>query len=95
MSVTGDWKLQITTPMGEQKAELAIAADLTGTIAAMGETTEISGGTFAGDKLGFTASVTRPFPLTLDFSLTVSGDTITGLVKAGAMGNMPVSGGRA
>ncbi len=94
MSVTGDWKLQITTPMGEQDADLAIAPDLTGTIAAMGEKTDIRGGVYAGDKLSFTAEVTQPFPLTLDFSLTVSGDTMTGEVKAGGMGNMPVSGER-
>ena len=35
-----------------------------------------------------------PMPMTLDCTATVDGDSITGEVKAGAFGSMPVSGTR-
>ena len=48
-----------------------------------------------GDTLTWSASITSPMPMTLEFSATVSGDAMTGNVKLGAFGNAPLSGVRA
>jgi hypothetical protein len=36
-----------------------------------------------------------PIPMTLEFTVTVSGDAMTGSVKAGAFGSSPLTGVRA
>ncbi len=44
---------------------------------------------------GLDVSVTQPMPVDLDFSATVEGDAIAGMVKAGPLGEQPFSGTRA
>ena len=39
--------------------------------------------------------MTQPFPITLEFTVTVSGDNMEGSVKAGAFGSSPLKGVRA
>ena len=95
MSVAGDWKLTINTPMGEQKGDLSIKDDLTGKVTSMGMPIDIYGAALDGDKLSFKADATLPFPMTLAFALTVAGDAISGEVQAGAFGASPVRGERA
>ena len=95
MSASGTWNLQITTPMGQQPAELVIADDMTGHVSAMGETCKTYDATFDGGTLGCKADVTLPFPMTLAFSLAIAGDAMTGSVIAGPMGSTPVTGKRA
>ncbi|MGA2953393.1 MAG: hypothetical protein ABSD80_14285, partial [Caulobacteraceae bacterium] len=52
-------------------------------------------GTVDGDTLTWSASITMPIPMTLEFTVTVSGDAMTGSVKAGAFGSSPLTGVRA
>ena len=47
-----------------------------------------------GDTLTWSAAITSPMPMTLEFVATVSGDTLSGNVKLGAFGNAPLSGVR-
>ena len=97
MSVDGAWKTTINSPMGVQEGELDIASSgdtFTGKMnGRMGEQ-EISG-KVDGDTLTWSASITSPFPMTLEFTVTVSGDSKSGSVKAGAFGSSPLSGVRA
>jgi hypothetical protein len=48
----------------------------------------------SGNTLSWKMDMTVPMPMTLDCTATVDGDSITGEVKAGAFGSMPVSGTR-
>jgi hypothetical protein len=93
----GTWKITINTPMGAQEvtAEITTAGDtFTGkTSGRMGDS-EVAG-KVDGDTLTWSAAITQPMPMTLEFSATVAGDAMTGNVKLGAFGNAPLSGVRA
>jgi hypothetical protein len=98
VSAQGTWNVVIDTPMGKQAATLELSLDgdrLTGTSSAMGTTLPIENGTADGDKITFTVNVTTPMKLTLVFDLAVTGDELSGKVKAGMFGNSNVTGTRA
>lgn len=98
MAVDGNWNLTMTTPMGERQATLSLKAagsELTGTQGAEGNTTEIFDGTVNGDNLSWKVSIDKPMPLTLEFTGTVSGDSINGEMGIGPMGSFPFTGARA
>ena len=97
-NVDGEWNLIIKSPMGDQSPVLTAKASgdtLTGTLANATETTSLIDGKIDGDTLTWKAAVTVPMPMTLDFKATVSGDTMSGTVTAGAFGSFPMSGTRA
>ena len=96
MSADGAWKITINTPMGAQEVTASITTSgdsFTGKTEGRMGSQEISG-KVAGDKLTWSADITSPMPMTLEFDATVSGDTMTGNVKLGAFGNAPLSGVR-
>ena len=97
MSADGNWKITINTPMGAQAIDATLTTNgdtFSGTTKGqMGEQTVE--GKVSGDTLTWSAAITSPMPMTLEFSATVSGDTMTGNVKLGAFGNAPLSGVRA
>ena len=98
MSADGSWKTTINSPMGAQKATLDVKADgstLTGTQTAMQGTQPLTNGKVDGNNLSWSAAITSPMPMTLEFSGSVDGDKLSGSVKAGAFGSFPFSGGRA
>ena len=97
MSADGAWKTTINSPMGVQEGTLTIKTDgdsFTGQMVARMGTQEISG-KVDGDNLTWTSQMTQPFPITLEFNVTVTGDTMEGSVKAGAFGSSPLKGVRA
>jgi hypothetical protein len=93
----GTWKITINTPMGAQEvtAEITTSGDtFTGkTSGRMGDS-EVAG-KVNGDTLTWSAAITQPMPMTLEFEATVSGDSMSGNVKLGAFGNAPLTGVRA
>jgi hypothetical protein len=98
MSVDGSWKIIVNSPMGKQESTLefvASGATLTGKQSAQGQSSDIKDGKVDGDKVTWSNSVTTPFPMTLEFTGTVAGDTLNGSVKAGAFGSFPFEGARA
>jgi hypothetical protein len=98
MAIDGKWEITINSPMGAQKATLDLKADgagLSGTQTAMQGTQPLTNGKVDGNKLSWSAAITSPMPMTLEFSGTVEGDKLSGSVKAGAFGSFPFSGGRA
>lgn len=99
MAVDGTWKLTVNTPMGAQESTLVISAmgtTLTGTQSAgSSESRPIEDGTVEGNAISWTASITRPMSLTLEFSANVDGDSMSGSVKLGPFGKQPFSGVRA
>jgi hypothetical protein len=97
MAVDGKWEITINSPMGAQKAQLDLKSDgasLTGTQNAQGSTQPVANGKVDGNKLSWSANITSPMPLTLEFSGNVEGDKIAGSVKAGAFGSFPFSGSK-
>ena len=98
MSVDGDWKVTMNSPMGAQQATLTLAADggnLSGKIVGPQGTQEFSGGTVDGSSVAWKISLTQPMPMELEFSGDVDGDAIKGNVKLGAFGNATFEGTRA
>ena len=99
MAVDGTWKLTVNTPMGPQQSTLSILASgegLTGTQSAPdGGSAPISEGKVSGNKINWKASISKPMPMTLEFSGDVEGDKLSGTVKLGMFGTASFSGSRA
>jgi len=99
MAVDGTWKLTVNTPMGAQESTLVLSsagASLSGTQSAgSGEGKPIDSGAVNGNTVTWKSSITRPMPMTLEFSGTVNGDSMSGTVKLGMFGTQPFSGVRA
>lgn len=96
MAIDGKWEITINSPLGAQKATLDLKADggsLAGTQTAMQSTQPLTG-KVDGNNLTWSASITSPMPMTLEFSGAVDGDKLAGSVKAGSFGSFPFSGGR-
>ena len=98
MAIDGKWEITINSPMGAQKAQLELAAKdgaLTGTQHAQGSSQPVANGKVDGNAVSWSANITSPMPMTLEFTGTVEGDALKGSVKAGAFGSFPFSGARA
>jgi hypothetical protein len=97
MSADGTWKVTINSPMGVQEGTLTIAVSgdtFSGKMEMRQGAQDISGKA-DGDTLSWTSQLTQPFPITLETTVTVAGDEMTGSVKAGAFGSSPLKGVRA
>ena len=98
MSVDGTWNLTMETPMGERRSTLTLSTaggTLTGKQEAEGNTTDIAEGTVNGNDVSWKVSITNPMPLTLTFSGTVDGNSLTGSADTGMFGSFPFQGTRA
>jgi hypothetical protein len=98
MAVDGNWKITMSTPMGERQADLMLKSEggtLTGIQGAEGQSGPIFDGTVNGDDVAWKVSITNPMPLTLSFTGKVAGDTISGEMGIGPMGSFPFKGTRA
>lgn len=95
MSADGTWKLTMQTPLGDRKATLTLASAggaLTGKLTGEeGNTTDIYEGKLDGSNASWKADITSPMPLTLTFTSTVAGDSISGNVSA-VVGSWPFTG---
>jgi hypothetical protein len=98
MAVAGKWNLKIKTPMGEQGGVLELKTDggaLTGNMSGNMGSVTIENGSVAGDAVKWSAKVTSPMPIQLDFDGKVEGDALSGSVKLGAFGTSTFAGTRA
>ena len=98
MALNGAWNLLIKTPMGDQTSTLIIESQgsaLTGTMTGAGGQSAIEDGRVEGDNVFWSAKITNPMPLKLEFSGVLRGDGLGGSVKLGAFGTAPFSGERA
>jgi hypothetical protein len=97
MTAAGKWEIVINSPMGAQKATLDLVTDgasLTGTQTAAQGSGPLENGKVDGNTVSWSAKISSPMPLTLDFTGTVEGDKMSGSVKAGAFGAFPFTGNR-
>lgn len=98
MSVDGTWNITMQTPLGARTGTITLSTasgGLTGTMSGEAGATEIADGAVDGNTASWKADITDPMALTLEFSATVDGDTMTGSVKLGMFGNAPLTGTRA
>ena len=96
--VDGTYDVTINSPMGNQNAKITLAANgesLTGTIAGQQGSLDIQDGKVDGDTLSWSAQMTQPMPMKLNFTASVNGDEISGSVQLGAFGSASFSGTRA
>lgn len=95
--VNGKWDVTVNSPMGSQKSILNLnesGGALSGKLEGAQGALEIKNGKAVGDDVSWTADMTQPMPITLEFSGKVQGDAITGNVKLGAFGSATFSGTR-
>ena len=93
----GAWDTVMNTPMGQQKATVTLQTDgdsLSGTMAGAQGTVDINDGSVDGNTGTWKVSITSPMPMTLEFSATAEGDSISGNVKLGAFGSASFTGTR-
>lgn len=98
MSADGNWDITMNTPMGAQNAKLELHSDgavLTGRMTSHQGDADVQDGTVDGNSLSWKADITTPISMTLEFSATLDGDSISGSVKLGAFGTASFSGSRA
>ncbi len=95
--VAGVYEVVTKTPMGDQQGTLTLIVDgdtVTGQqVGALG-TMDVENGKVDGNSVTWVSNMTVPMPMTLEVVAVVDGDTIEGTVKAGAFGDMPMSGVR-
>jgi hypothetical protein len=97
MAIDGKWEITINSPMGAQKAKLEFQSKdgaLTGTQLAQGASQPVANGKVDGNTVSWSANITSPMPMTLEFTGNVDGDALKGSVKAGAFGSFPFAGAR-
>ena len=97
MSVAGTYDCVTKTPMGDQKSKFTVNVDgdsFTGQQAGAMGSMDVKDGKVDGNTLTWKMDMTVPMPMTLEGSATVDGDSISGSVKAGAFGEMGLSGTR-
>ena len=97
MSVAGSYECVTKTPMGDQKSVLTVNVSgdsWTGTNAGAQGSLDVYDGKVDGNTQTWKMNMTVPMPMTLEGTATVDGDSITGSVKAGMFGSMPLSGTR-
>ena len=96
MAVDGTYKIEIETPLGKQEVTITLktAGDkLSGTIESMFGTMDFSGGTVNSNTVAWSMEISSPMGnLKLDCSGKVSGNDISGEVKAGNFGSFPFKG---
>lgn len=97
MSVAGSYDCVVKSPMGDQKSTLTVNVDgdtWSGSNAGAQGSLDVYDGKVEGNTLTWKMDMKVPMPMTLEGTATVDGDTITGSVKAGMFGSMPMSGTR-
>ena len=84
MRVQGRWNVIIETPVGDKKGVLDLVVDgphLSGSLSDGEHFAAISDGKVDGNKLTWSAKITKPMRLSLTFSATVDADSIEGSAK--------------
>jgi hypothetical protein len=82
--VQGRWNIIIKTPMGEKSGVLDLKTDgtaLTGSLFNDEYQAAISDGRVDGNKLSWSAKITKPMPMNFKFTATVEADRISGAAK--------------
>ena len=97
MSVDGSWKVTIRSPIGVIETRLVAKSQgntFTGTLSGQGQSTEITDGKVVGDQISWSAQISTPMKMTLEYAGVLGEREMSGKVKAGGMGSFSFSGVR-
>ncbi|MFD2332718.1 DJ-1/PfpI family protein [Cohnella sp. GCM10020058] len=93
----GEWDTTIATPIGKMAAKLLISSangKLEGTATQGEEKSELLNLALEGNILRWSQRITKPMRLNLAFEVSVSGDRMTGIARAGILPASKLSGTR-
>jgi hypothetical protein len=82
--VQGKWNITIKTPMGDKSGVLDLKTEgtmLTGSLSDAEHYAAISDGMVEGNKLSWSAKITKPMRMSFKFTATVEADRISGAAK--------------
>jgi hypothetical protein len=82
--VQGKWNITIKTPMGDKSGVLDLKTEgtmLTGSLSDAEHYAAISDGKVEGNKLSWSAKITKPMRMSFKFTATVEADRISGAAK--------------
>jgi hypothetical protein len=82
--VQGKWNITIKTPMGDKSGVLDLKIEgttLTGSLSDAEHYAAISDGKVEGNKLSWSANITKPMRISFKFTATVEADRISGAAK--------------
>ena len=97
-NVDGSYECITKSPMGDQKSTLTVKTDgdtFTGTNAGAMGSLDVKNGRVDGNTLTWDMDMVVPMPMTLNCTATVEGDKLDGTIKAGAFGEMAMTGTKA
>ena len=97
MSITGSWKVQISTPIGKQAVVLELTERdgiVEGQAKGDKETVPLLDPVLDGNHLTWKQAITKPMRLNLVFDVIIEGDRLVGTSKAGKLPTSKVSGTR-
>lgn len=96
MSIDGTYECVTKSPMGEQKSNFTITTNGDGTFTGKNEgslgSMDIEDGKVDGNRITWVMNMTVPMPMKLEGDATITDGDLTGAVKAGAFGEMAMSG---
>jgi hypothetical protein len=95
--VQGKWNITIKTPVGDKSGVLELKTEgtrLTGSLSDADHFAVISDGTVEGNRLSWSAKITKPMRMSFKFTATVEADRISGAAKH-LLGKAPFTGTRA
>jgi hypothetical protein len=82
--VQGKWNITIKTPVGDKSGVLELKTEgtrLTGSLSDADHFAAISDGTVEGNRLSWSAKITKPMRMSFKFTATVEADRISGAAK--------------
>ena len=80
MAIDGKWEITINSPMGAQKAKLELKTERRRADrhpACPGHSQPLTNGKVDGNSVSWSANITSPMPMTLEFTGSVDGDTLS------------------
>ena len=95
-SFAGNWDIVVDSPIGKQAGKGAFKVEgskITGTQSGAQGSVDVQGKVDGGHAT-FTGKAYAPFPITLEFAVTLDGDSFSGTMKTGPFGTFPVTGKR-
>jgi quercetin dioxygenase-like cupin family protein len=96
-SLTGTWRLRISTPLGVQTAVLELTENnghVAGVAKTSTETVPLVNPVLHGTRLTWRLAITKPVRMTPTYEATIDGDTLTGTVKVGILPPSGITGTR-
>jgi len=97
MLVDGSWKVTIRSPIGVIETRLVVKSEgntFSGAQSGQGQSAEITDGKLAGDQISWSAEISTPVKMKLEYAGVLGEREMSGKVKAGGMGSFSFTGVR-